>query len=400
MAGNRQGSFVAPPTGEDADVTRTELDTIRVAHVIDTLNVGGAETLLVEQCRQGAVSGIVSTVIGLRPGASTQLSDDLRSVGADVRLIGSGHRRQLLDLRRVGRLADELGEGRFDLVHTHLRVATIIGSLAARRAGIPVVATLHNVRTDGSGGVENRAKDLLETAALRRWVDVVIGCGPAVADSNRSRVGDGPLVVVPNPVREIPDLIESDRAHTRGELLSGDDEVVLVAVGRLTEQKDYPNLFRALRSLRSGGRRVGLVVVGEGEERSALESMIERLGLADHVLLVGNRPDVPAVMAAADVFVLSSAWEGLPLVLLEAMAVGAPIVATDVGDVGGAVGDAGVVVPAQDPDALAEAIESLLDDPGYGRELGARARERVREQHSATVWIEQLRDVYRRAQAR
>lgn len=377
-------------------MTRTELDTIRVAHVIDTLNVGGAETLLVEQCRQGAVVGIASTVIGLRPGASSQLSDDLEAVGADVRVIGSGRRRQLLDLRRVGRLTEELRDGGFDVVHTHLRVATIIGSLAARRAGLPTVATLHNVRTDGQGGVEDRVKDRLETAALRRWVDIVIGCGPAVAASNRSRVGDRPLVVVPNPVREIPQLDDADRAGLRAELATAGDEL-LVSVGRLTEQKDYPNLLRALRVLTAAGHRARLVVVGEGEERAALEAQVEQLDLADHVVLPGNRPDVPAVMAAADVFVLSSAWEGLPLVLLEAMAVGAPIVATDVGDVAGVVGDTALVVPPHDHDALADAIASLLNDPEDASGLGARAHQRVRERHSASVWIEQLRDVYEQA---
>ena len=378
---------------------RTELDTIRVAHVIDTLNVGGAETLLVEQCRQGATAGIASTVIGLRPGASSQLSDDLMAVGADVRLIGSGQRRQLLDLRRIGRLTAEIRAGGFDVVHTHLRVSTIIGSLAARRAGVPVVSTLHNVRTDGHGGAEDRLKDLLETAALRRWVDIVIGCGPAVAESNRSRVGDRPLVVVPNPVREVPELAETDRERLRSELLA-DGDVLLVSVGRLTEQKDYPNLLRAVGELIAGGRNPRLVIVGEGEERGALEAIIQRMDLAEQVVLAGNRPDVPAVMGAADVFVLSSAWEGLPLVLLEAMAVGCPIVATDVGDVGGVVGDTAAVVPPHDHEVLASAIASLLDDPDEAARLGALARRRVRERHNARVWIDQLRDVYDEASGR
>jgi glycosyltransferase involved in cell wall biosynthesis len=375
---------------------RTELDTVRVAHVIDTLNVGGAETLLVEQARQGAAAGIDSTVIGLRPGASSQLSDDLRAVGAEVRLIGSNQRHQLLDLQRLGRLTSEIRDGGFDVVHTHLRVSTIVGSLAGRRAGVPVVSTLHNVRTDVGAGVEDRVKDVLETTALRRWVDVVIGCGPVVAESNRGRVGQRPLVVVPNPVREISTPTGADRERLRHELLGDGDELV-VSVGRLAEQKDYPNLLRAMRELDARGRTTRLVVVGEGEERATLEAAVARDGLADRVLLVGNRPDVAAVLSAADVFVLSSAWEGLPLVLLEAMAVGAPIVATDVGDVSGVVGDTASVVPPRDHRALAGAIAALLDDPVEAERLGSLARQRVRERHSSRAWVEQLRGVYEQA---
>ncbi|MFA9564281.1 MAG: glycosyltransferase [Acidimicrobiales bacterium] len=149
-----------------------------------------------------------------------------------------------------------------------------------------------------------------------------------------------------------------------------------------------------------GGRNPRLVIVGEGEERGALEAIIQRMDLAEQVVLAGNRPDAPAVMGAADVFVLSSAWEGLPLVLLEAMAVGCPIVATDVGDVGGVVGDTAAVVPPQDHEVLASAIASLLDDPDEAARLGALARTRVRERHNARVWIDQLRDVYDQASGR
>ncbi len=375
---------------------RTEVDTVRVAHVVDTLNVGGAETLLVEQVRRGSDAGIESTVIGLRPGTSTQLADDLRAVGADVRLIGSNHRRQLLDLRRLGRLTAEIRDGGFDLVHTHLRVSTIVGSLAARRAGVPVVSTLHNVRTDTRSGLEDRVKDRLETTALRRWVDIVVGCGPAVAESNRTRVGGRTMVVVPNPVREILSPTSADRDRLRDEL-PGVGEELLVAVGRLAEQKDYPNLLRAMIELGERRGSTRLVVVGEGEQRGTLELAIARLGLTDRVFLVGNRPDVPAVLSAADVFVLPSAWEGLPLVLLEAMAVGAPIVATDVGDVGGVVGETAAVVPPGDHRALAGAIATLLDDPEEAARLGSSGRARVRERHNSRVWVDRLRGVYEQA---
>lgn len=152
-----------------------------------------------------------------------------------------------------------------------------------------------------------------------------------------------------------------------------------------------------MEQLGARGRTSRLVVVGEGEERASLEAAVARHDLADRVLLVGNRPDVPAVLSAADVFVLSSAWEGLPLVLLEAMAVGAPIVATDVGDVSGVVGETASVVPPRDHQALAGAIASLLDDPVEASRLGALARDRVRERHSSRAWVDQLRGVYEQA---
>ncbi len=376
-------------------MTRTELDTIRVAHVIDTLNVGGAEQLLVEQCRHGRAVGISSTVIGLRPGTSNQLSDALESVGADVRLVGSSQRRQLLDFRRIDRLAAEIRSGRFDVVHTHLRVSTIIGSLAARRADVPVVCTLHNVRAGGRGGVLDRAKSALETYALQHWIDLVIGCGPAVAESNLQRVGDRPLVVVANPVRRIDSPSDEARHELRGQLL-GDGDQLIVSVGRLTEQKDYGNLLRATAELAATRDGIRVVIVGEGAERRTLEETIDRLGLSDVVTLPGNRRDVPAVLSVSDIFVLPSAWEGLPLALLEAMAAGVPIVATDVGDVAGVMGETGSLVPPRDASALARAMVTLLDDRAGARERADEARRRVLDRHSPSAWVGELRAVYDR----
>ena len=145
-------------------------------------------------------------------------------------------------------------------------------------------------------------------------------------------------------------------------------------MGRITEQKDYPNLFRALGLQPSSS---ALWLVGDGELREESEAAVRDAGLADRVSFLGVRSDVSALLSAADGFVLASAWEGLPMVLLEAAASGLPAVATDVGGVAEIVKPhVGKLVPARDPQALAHAMTQLENtNPAERSEMGRSARE-------------------------
>jgi glycosyltransferase involved in cell wall biosynthesis len=163
-------------------------------------------------------------------------------------------------------------------------------------------------------------------------------------------------------------------------IAAGSAEFIWLAVGRLAPAKDYPNLLRAFAAVRAKKPDAQLWIAGDarGDERAPLESLATELGIGANVRWLGLRRDMPALLDAADALVLSSAWEGMPLAVGEAMAMEKPVVATDVGGVRELVGDAGMVVPAKDSRALAEAMLATMDQSR--EELAARgsaARERV-----------------------
>jgi glycosyltransferase involved in cell wall biosynthesis len=167
----------------------------------------------------------------------------------------------------------------------------------------------------------------------------------------------------------------------------------VVSVGRLTQQKDPETLLRAWRRI-GGPHRLALV--GDGPNRPDLESLIEREGLAGRVDLLGSRDDVPRILREADLFVLSSRWEGLPLAVIEPMMSGLPVIATAVGGVPEQVvhGETGLLVPPGDPDGLARALSALLSDADLRSRAGAAGRRRALEYFTESRMLRQTAEVY------
>lgn len=338
----------------------------RLLFVITSLDYGGAEAVVVELAsrfrQRGWVVGVVSMV---RPRA---YEEELRRVGVEVHSLNMA--KGVPDPRAVAGLAAIYRRFRPDVVHSHMVHANLLARVARLLAPVPaLVSTAHNI-TEG-GVVLNSGYRLTDglsefttnvsQAALDRYVQLgLVG---------RQKSGYVPNGINPDRYRHDPEA----RDRLRREF-GVDREYVWLAVGRITEQKDYPNLFKAL-SLQDSHSLVW--IVGDGELREASEVAVQDLGLAERVRFLGVRPDVNELMSAADGFVLASAWEGLPMVLLEAAASGLPAVATDVGGVAEIVRPgAGALVPARDPLALAGAM-SELESLGMEerREMGRRARD-------------------------
>jgi glycosyltransferase involved in cell wall biosynthesis len=291
-----------------------------------------------------------------------------------------------------------LREFRPDLVHSHSFHANIFARLL-RMAGPPfvVLSTVHNVY---EGGLWRMVAYRLTDRLSRRTVAV-----SEAAAERFTRLKAVPLhkcSVILNGI----DLNDTDvdglipdcnrRAHMRAEMgISTENaEFVWLAVGRLAPAKDYPNLLRAFAAVRTHTPQTQLWVAGDarGGERTPLEALAKELQIDGAVHWLGLRRDMPALLDAADGFVLGSAWEGMPLAVGEAMAMAKPVVATDVGGVRELVGDAGVVVPAKDSQALAEAMLATMQESR--EELAARsraARERVSRQFNmdatADMWL-------------
>jgi len=172
------------------------------------------------------------------------------------------------------------------------------------------------------------------------------------------------------------------------------DEMMILSVGRFNEQKDYPNLFKAIKILKDNNliEKVKFYIAGDGELRSELEQLIKILNISDNVTLLGIRSDIPELMNQAHFFVLSSKYEGFGLVVAEAMACGAFVIATNSGGVAEVMGDTGILVPSQNSEALAEALKEAMSKTALElQENNLQARQRVEKlfslESSVNKWL-------------
>jgi glycosyltransferase involved in cell wall biosynthesis len=342
----------------------------RLLLLITLAEVGGAQTYVASLLP--ALAGRFEVTVAAHG------EGPLREAAAEagVRFVNLEHVRRPInpwrDLAGLLELARLLRRERPDILHASSSKAGVLGRLAAALVGIPVrIFTVHGWAFAAHSGF---------TSMLYRWADRAIRplttVTVCVSENERAAgVAAGTCsaedsVVIRNavPLDGVPRT-----RHDRG-------IPVLVSVGRLKAPKDFATLLRALAALPDLAFKA--VIVGEGPDRPALEAEIERLGIGDRVRLLGERRDVPELLGAADVFVLSSKSEGLPVSLLEAMVAGLPVVASRVGGVAELVeeGETGLLVAPGNPDELSAALERVLGDRELRRRLGAAGRERV-ERH-------------------
>jgi glycosyltransferase involved in cell wall biosynthesis len=258
--------------------------------------------------------------------------------------------------RRVrGLVASE----RIDVVHAHGLTAGWVAVLA--RPGVPVVVTVHNSVLAESAGRAAPVLSRLE-AALPRRVDATIAVSPALAEDLRTRSGVDVRVVVPASPPPVPTRSPEEVRRVAGVAA---DAPMVVSVARLHPQKALTDLLAAFVHVRARVPAARLVLVGDGPERAALEAEVAARGLSGAASLVGAQPDGPSWLAAADVVAMSSIWEGSPLVVAEALLLGRPLVATDVGDVAEVVvdGRTGRLVPPRAPSLLGAAVGDMLEAP-------------------------------------
>ena len=340
---------------------------MRIVYLLTSLGVGGAEKQALAVSERMVKRGHTVAVLVLMPRLAEEWPTAIRTLHLDVRKTPGSVLRGLIRGRAF------LREFRPDLVHSHSFHANIFARLL-RLAGprFVVLSTVHNVY---EGGWWRMVAYRLTDGAGRRTVAV-----SEAARQHFTRLKAVPLrkcSVILNGINVdgfVPDA--ERRARTRAEMgiAAEDAEFAWLAVGRLAPAKDYPNLLRAFAAVQAKRPGARLWVAGEthGDERTPLEAHAKELGIDGAVRWLGLRRDIPALLDAADAFVSASAWEGMPLAVGEAMAMEKPLVATDVGGVRELVGDAGVVVPAKDSAALAEAMLATMQESREA--LAARGR--------------------------
>jgi glycosyltransferase involved in cell wall biosynthesis len=351
------------------------VDRVRVTLVVNSDVYGGAEVYVAHLLRR-LPQRFEATLLAT-PGVPAQLRDSAGEAFATFE-----PPRSKIDLPRLARVARALRATKPDLVHVNMATAAnnrhIVGLCGLLR--IPAVATLH---------IAAPLDSAVQRAILRRVYPHLAEL-IAVSEETRRQLCDD-LGLPPDAVRVVANGVEEREAVA----LAPNGPLRVGAAGRLTSQKGLDVLLEAVRLLVAENVQIAAVVAGEGPDREALRAAAEGLP----VELRGFVEDMPAFHAGLGAFCLPSRWDGLPFALLEAMMSGLPCVASDVGDVGLALDGAGLVVPPEDPAALAEALRVLAESPARRRELGLAAHQRAKERYTVETMAAETARVYEDALA-
>ncbi len=339
---------------------------IHVLHAIGEMGTGGAESLVVELVRRGPEVGWRSSVAS----AGGSREDELVRAGlADVHRVPLSRRRPTGLARAVAATRRALVAAAPDVVIAHnvgVTAAVTIAQLARHRR-VPVVSVFHGVAAEDY----RTAARLLNTAPR-----AVVTVSEAIAGRLRSAGLRRAPVVIPNAVTA-PEL--PDREEARRELGLEPNTPVALCAARLVPQKRHDVLLRAWARL---PQHSVLLVAGDGPDRQAVEALHAELELGERVRLLGNRTDIPRLLAASDIATLASDWEGLPVFVLESMAAGRPVVATEVDGLTEVLRDGGgLLVSPGSPEALARALQTLLTDTAARKAASEAAKRTIVQQY-------------------
>jgi len=372
-----------------------------LAQVIGSLQMGGAEKLLVSTVRELDKSKFNTFVCcSFATGDYGTLKRDVTKCNVPVTTFGPHN---LCLLAPIVRLAAFLRKNNIHIVHTHLPESNIIGRLAAKLARVPVVvSTIHNIYIpDTTTSYKKRIKVGIERITANYCTEHLIAVSKAVVNSHIQYAHMDPekFTVLPPFIMlsEFDSAVDGDSLRQkRNELGIPLDAPVIINVASLSPKKGLNYLLEAAGDIVTKFPNTRFLVVGDGSLREDLYKNAANRGISENVIFTGVRRDIRELLAISDLFASSSLWEGLPQVFLEAMAMGKPVVATAVGGVPEIVdnGNTGIVVPPKDAPALAQAIIGLLRDPERTRQMGTAGRERVEREYGANVVVRKLERLY------
>ena len=363
---------------------------MRILFLSTSMGMGGADSQLLSAAQELRGRGHEVLIVSLTP---------LGPMGLDARRLGLRTeslemRRGLPDPRGLVRLARLVRDWRPHVVHSHMVHANLMARALRLVSPVPaLVSTVHNIHEGG----------WIRMAAYR-WTNALVDRMTIVSEAAAERfIND--RIIPRELLRIVPNGVDTEQtgrlpAGTREALrrsLGLEHAFVWLAVGRFEVAKDYPNMIRAFARVRERQADAVLLLVGRGSLQEQTEALVRELGLTPAVRFLGVRSDVPVVMSAADAYVMSSAWEGMPMVLLEASAAGLPIVATAVGGNREVVvdGESGYLVPARDDEALAAAMLRLCARSGAERRaMGEKGREHIRANYGVRRVADRWEELY------
>jgi glycosyltransferase involved in cell wall biosynthesis len=372
-------------------IRREKRGKLRVCILLPRLNIGGAEVQVLHLLKNLDKSSFTVFLCCMQPGDGMMENEAQEQVEFMFRLQFRWRNFPITFIR----LVSFLRRYRIDILHCHLGLAATIGRLAGWFAGVPVIMT-----TEHGKHLWKSWPHLLLERMLVRFTDMRICVSRDIMDLRIRREGTPreKLVLIPNAV-ELSDFSRPGRgrAAVMAEFGWHVEDPLVISIGRLVAEKNYTLLVESILIVQHDVPSVRCLVVGEGPRRESIEERIAAHGLGSNFSLAGYRRDISDLIAAADVFVLSSIREGLPVSLLEAMAAGKGIAATNVGGIPDAITDgvSGLLVSPDNPEALAGAIGRLLHDTELRRTLGAAAAGEVNERFNVKNTAARIAGIYR-----
>jgi len=369
------------------------MEKLRMMEMIDKPSLGGGQTallLLAENLDRNLFEVFVCSD-GEGPLAEAVRRSGISFVSAPLN--------KKLNFRSRREIASLLRELKIDILHTHGGVAGLHGRIAARLAGTPaIVHTLHGIHyLHYRNPLLRRLYVLLERRYSRFTDRLVLVCQSDLRRARRYRLApEGKMTVILNGLDVRPMAKAADLARRRSELGWTPGRPVVGTIARLHRQKGISHLLQASRRILKAVPETRIVVVGDGPQSDRMRRDALRLGLGERCLFLGAREDATALLALFDIFVLPSLWEGLPFVLVEAAALGKPIVATAVDGVPEILeeGQTGLLVPPGDSEALANAVIRLLRDKDEAGRLAEKARSLVPPRFPLRRMVERTQNLY------
>lgn len=365
------------------------VDDKRIVILTTGLSYGGAETQLVKLAIGLKKRDWDVHVISMTPAQSFQ--DLLDAHGIDLHNLNMA--RGVPDVRALFRFRSLIQRIRPVIIHSHMVHANIFSRVSKLIASAPLrICTSHST---------------FEGGALREWAyrvtDPLCHLTTQVSQAGAERyvkikaVPKHKMLWVPNGIDVSRFSFQKEKRRELRDEMHVTDTFVWLSIGRLTAAKDYPNLLDAFDKVRSHMQDVQLWIIGEGEDKQSLLSLIETLNLTEHVTFLGLQENIADWLSAADSFVLSSAWEGLPMVVLEAGSVGLPVVVTDVGGNKEIIRhqENGWLVPPRHSDALAEAMLTVMQLPAKKRmDLGKQLQQCIYENYNIERILDRWEEIY------
>ena len=369
---------------------------LKILYLINSMSAGGAESLIYNWASYIKSSSVLSKEISIEIctlSAPGHFGNKLIKQGIPVHSLGLS---SVYDPWAVIRITKFLDGANYDIIHVHLFPSSLFASLASLKfKKLCWIFTEHSVW--------NRRRQWkwfkpIDRFIYSRYVQILAVSTP-VQDSLIAWLPEftAKTQVLPNAVNINQFVISvTTRNAKRQELGIRPEQTVLLFIGRLTEAKGVDVLLRALSGAEEWEENCVLLIVGEGSQKKYLENLGQSLGLVRKVRFLGVCEDIPELLAAADVFVLPSRWEGLPMVILEAMAAGKLIIATTVGGIPEVIedGKTGLLVRAEDVESLRNVLESVVADVSLREKLGVAAKNRVKQLFSIETRMRQLISIY------
>lgn len=351
---------------------------MRILHIITSLYFGGAERLVVDLLPLMRDSGDNDVELLLINGVETPFKKEIMANGINVHWLSPTndvyHPRNLWRMRKY--------MAGYDIIHTHNTAPQLFAAMAKALTGSKarLVTTEHNAT--------NRRRSKWWLKQVDRWMYNRYAAIVCIADQTRENLEA--YIGKRDNMYTILNGVDVDRFIQPVKEIAGKQAFVITMVSAFRVQKDHATLFKAIKRLPENYR---LQLVGGGEYQSQIQGLCRDMGLNGRVDFMGVRSDVPEILAASDVVVLSSHWEGLSLSSIEGMASGRPFVASDVDGLREMVGGAGVLFPHKDDAALAEKIQWLCEHPDEYRQVAQRCQDKAR-QYDISVTARQYMEVY------